>query len=155
MKRTTQRTLMGAVAVAAATMTIAAGTWSMPPLGGGDGSSRANRMMHALDLDDAQREAVESRLAESRAVAEADRRRMKELRTEARGLREDYDAGRAQQIADEIGEISGRLALVRMATQADIYSLLDEEQRAELEAKMERRKAWRQGWREGRRSSAT
>lgn len=142
------RTALGVGAIALATLTFTAGSWSMPGFGGGHGMKG---VFNSLDLDEEQRVAIESRLDAARSATEADRQRMRELRELARELHSNYDAGEAQQLADEMGEITGRLIFSKMSTRADIRSLLSAEQIEQLEARAEQRRAYRKGWRDARR----
>jgi Spy/CpxP family protein refolding chaperone len=57
-----------------------------------------------------------------------------------------FDAGEAQRLADEIGQITSRMVYQAASTQARIYQLLDEEQRAELGEFMEDHEPRRDRW---------
>ncbi len=153
MKHTRNRTMLAVGAVAGATLLFALSVTSAPHFQGGPGGPhRGAHLLQSLDLSEEQRAKVDAQMSASRDATRADRERMRELREQARNLREDFDAGRAQQIADEMGQITSRLAYAKISGRAQVYALLDDEQREALAAKVERHKAWRKGWREGHRS---
>lgn len=63
--------------------------------------------------------------------------------------RDSFDAGAAQKIADEIGQITGRMVYRASETWAQVYQVLNAEQRAELDAMMAKRQARRGKWPKG------
>ena len=73
------------------------------------------------------------------AVRKGEPERMMEIRQELKAMNEDFDAGKAQQLADELGAIASRMAYRMASAPAEIYALLEPEQREELAALEERR----------------
>ncbi len=55
------------------------------------------------------------------------------LRQELEQQRSNFNAGETQKLADELGEISARMAYNITSKQAQLYALLNEEQRAEFD----------------------
>lgn len=120
--------------------------------GEGPGHDPATMMSHMtarLDLTEEQQLKVNELMASSSEQMGADRARLHQLREEMRGQRDNFDAGQAQVIADEFGEISGRMMYQFASTYAGIYQLLSDEQKAEMDSLMEKRAARREGWRSG------
>ena len=64
-------------------------------------------------------------------------------------MKGDFDAGRAQRIANEIGEITTRLVFEASKTWSGVYALLNSEQQAKLDELMKQREAHRGKWRKG------
>ena len=64
-------------------------------------------------------------------------------------MRGDFDPGKAQAIADEIGQLTGRMVYQASETFAQVYQVLNAEQRTQLESMMakhsERRSRWGHG----------
>jgi Spy/CpxP family protein refolding chaperone len=67
--------------------------------------------------------------------------------------RQNFNSGEAQKLADEIGEITTRMVFDATRTQAEVYQLLSEEQRQEMDALMEKRDERRAKWRRDGKSS--
>jgi len=149
MQRTFSRTLYGTVAATASTLFLAAGTWSMPPVGNAskDPQRVVAYMTERLDLDAQQRESVQAVIAESIAQSDDERTRLRNLRAELRAMSAGFDADEARRLADEIGAITARLAYSMADTRAQISGLLTDEQRRELEAVVTRRENRRNHWR--------
>ena len=61
------------------------------------------------------------------------------LHDELGAISADFDAGQAQQVADQIGVITSRLLYNHASVQAEIYTLLNEEQRLMLQQLLEQR----------------
>jgi Spy/CpxP family protein refolding chaperone len=83
----------------------------------------------------------------------ADRERLQMLRDELRNQQDDFDPGEAQKLADEIGEIAGRLAYEMSAMRAAVRGVLTDAQREQLDALREEHEGGRQGkgrWRDPR-----
>ena len=118
---------------------LSSGAWSMGPAPEHDMGRVLEHMADELDLSESQEEKIETLMNESRDAGREDQQRLSELRTELREMRSDFDAGRAQQLADEMGEVTSRIAYRMASTHAQIYEQLDAEQREEFEAMAERR----------------
>jgi len=141
--------LIGAVATTA--LAASAAAWSMGPGGGGDHDPgrMLEHMADKLDLTAAQQAGVEELMSASRKANEADRQRLQVLRQQLQAMRGDFDAGKAQGIADEIGQITSRMVFQASKTWSGVYQLLDTEQRQELDEMMKRRDQHRGKWRKG------
>jgi Spy/CpxP family protein refolding chaperone len=131
--------LLGATLAGAAAMSV--GSWAMGHRGGmeQDPGRMLSHMTKKLDLNSEQQANTEKLLTESREANAPDRERLQQLRTEIGAQRDDFDAGTAQGIADEIGRITGRMVYRASETWARVYQLLDAEQRADLDAMMAKR----------------
>ncbi len=129
-------------------VSLSAATWSMGHRGGmdHDPSRMLNHMAERLELSDSQREQVESIMDSGREQSAADRARLEELREQLKAMRDDFDAGKAQQYADEIGEITSRMVYRFSSSFAEVYRLLDDDQRAELEQFEQERDQRRGRW---------
>ena len=112
----------------------------------GDPARMVERMADKLDLSAEQQTGVEAILAETRDKSAEDHARLRELRQQLRGMRGDFDADSARRVADEIGQITGRMVFQATSTQARIYQLLNAEQRAELDEFMEEHEPRRDRW---------
>jgi len=143
------RALLAATVAGLALLSLSATSWAMHH-GGGTDPDPARMIAHMadrLDLTEDQRSAVKELLTSSREQSAADRERLKALREDLRGQRDNFDAGKAQTMADEIGEITSRMVFQLASTQARIYTLLTDEQKAEMDAMMEERDERRDKWR--------
>jgi len=110
-----------------------------PPEGMGDPSMMMTHMSERLDLSAEQQEKVKSLLSASQEAGAADRKRMQELRAELMAMKTRFDQDKAHKIADEIGQITGRMVYQGSDTFSRIYQLLDPSQQAKLDAMMARR----------------
>ena len=137
-------TLAGATA-------ISAGAWTMGHPGGTD-HDPARMLAHMadkLELDTAQRAEVEKLLTGAKQANAADRNRMEDLRAELMAQQNSFDPFAAQRIADEIGQITGRMVYRASETWAQVYQLLNAEQRVALDAMIAKRRARRDKWHQG------
>lgn len=126
--------LLGAVA-------ISLPNWAMGPPEGmaRDPVRMLGHMSRYLDLSVEQQSEVQSLLDSAQESTAADHQRMRELRTRLMSMRADFDAAQAQQIADEIGQLTGAMVYQASATLSQVYRLLDAEQRAQLDELMAQR----------------
>lgn len=108
-----------------------------------DGERMLAHMTEQLDLSESQSRAIGEILENGKAQAEADIKRLGEIRQALEGQAADFDAGRTQKLADELGEISARMAYRMTSKHAEIYQLLSPEQRGQMEALRERRREHR------------
>jgi hypothetical protein len=99
-----------------------------------------------LDLSAEQQTEVDSLVLAAKQGSDADRARMKELRSQMLAMKGDFDPGTAQVVADEIGQLTGRMVYRASETFARVYQVLNAEQRTELDGMMAKH-----GEREGRR----
>ncbi len=138
--------LLGATLVGATAMS--AGGWAMGHRGGmeHDPGRMLSQLSQKLDLSSEQQTELENLLTESNQANTPDRERLKALRLEMSGQRDDFDAGTAQGVADEIGQITSRMVYRASETFARVYQLLNAEQRVELDAMMAKRDTRRRKW---------
>jgi len=113
---------------------VSAGTWAGGHAGGHNPERMLQHMTEKLELDDTQQDQVESILSENLTAAQADRERMTVIRDQLKGMRESFDADRAKRLADELGEITSRLAYDMASTQAQLYEVLTPGQREQMDA---------------------
>lgn len=127
---------------------LSAAAWSMDHRGGGDHDPERmlTHMTERLDLNESQQQDIGHLLEQTKEKLSGDKQRLEELRQQLQAQRENFDSGTAQKQADEIGEITGRMAYEMASTQAGIYQLLDEEQREEFAAFSEKREQRRSKW---------
>jgi Spy/CpxP family protein refolding chaperone len=112
---------------------LSASAWSMGHHPGHNPERMLTHMTERLDLSASQQTQIETLLRESREAAESDHRRTGEIRDELKAMRLSFDAGKAQRLADELGEVSSRMAYLMARTQADVYQLLTPAQREEMD----------------------
>ena len=149
MKNSLIRALIGAVAAGVTLLSLSAASWSMDHGGpmNHDPARMVAHMVDRLDLTEDQQAQVAELMASSSAQSATDRKRLQELREDLRGQRDNFDAGQAQKMADEMGEITSRMVFQVTSTQAGIYELLTDEQKAEMDEMMEQRDERRSKWR--------
>ena len=143
MKTKWKRWLAGSTLAVA--LAASATAWSMGH-GGGMDHDPARMIAHMtdrLDLSTEQQASVETLLTSAQQANAADRERLKVLRGEMMGLRTDFDSGKAQQMSDEIGQITARMVFEASKTWSGIYQTLNAEQQAELDELMKKREAHR------------
>lgn len=143
------KTWLCGVALAGATA-MSLTSWAMGPHG--DMERDPGRMLahlgDRLDLSSEQKSRIESLMAEGKEANAADHARMQELRKQMMGMRDNFDQQQARQLADEIGQITARLAYQTSASWSQVYQLLDAEQKARLDTMMARRAEEHRGkWR--------
>lgn len=125
-------------------------SWAMGPGGGMDpdpGRMLAH-MADRLNLSSEQKSEVENLLAAGKEANAADHTRMQELRTQMMAMRGSFDEQQARRISDEIGQLTARMVYRASATWAKVYTLLDAQQKAQLDSMMARRAEHRGKWRE-------
>jgi Spy/CpxP family protein refolding chaperone len=119
-------------------LALALATGTAPVSAWPDDEGRPERMLgkvtRQLDLSPEQQASVAALMAEARSAAAADRARMRELKAELRPDGGTFDAAGARATADELGEITARLSFRMAETRAAVHALLNEEQRAKLQA---------------------
>tara|TARA_R110001592_G_scaffold337300_1_gene623590 strand:+ start:205279 stop:205743 length:465 start_codon:yes stop_codon:yes gene_type:complete len=129
----------GGALVGAVMMSMAA--WAMgPPHGmGGDPTRMIAHLSDRLDLSSEQKTRVETLVTAAKEASQADRARMQELRTQMVAMKQDFDPGKAQLVADEIGQLTGRMVYQASETFAKVYQVLNAEQRTQLDSMMAKR----------------
>ena len=112
---------------------ISASAWSMGHPSGHDPERMLRHMTEKLELSDNQQEQIESLLDEGLGTMESDRARMGELRDQLKAMRANFDENNARLIADELGEITSRMAYEMSSTQAEVYKVLTPAQREKMD----------------------
>lgn len=138
-----------AAASLGALVSLSATSWSMHHRGSGmdhDPGRMLSHMAERLELTDEQRTQVRALVDAGREESAADRARLEELRGRLEAMRADFDPGEAQTIADEIGQITGRMVYRFASAYAEFYGLLTDAQRAELEQLQQERGERRDRW---------
>lgn len=118
--------------------------------GGMDPMERIERMAEHLDLSAAQEEQISGIVDSARINSAQDRERQRQIRQDMESLVENFDEGRAQSLADELGQITARQTYSRLSTLSQVHGLLTPEQRAELAAMREKREERLEKWRDSR-----
>lgn len=126
-------------AALSAVLLASAGAWAASHHPGHSPERMLEHMTDTLNLTATQQSQVEILMSENRGTMESDRERMGEIRDELKAMRTDFDAGSAQSLADELGEITSRTSYAMASTQAEIYQLLTPQQREEMDEMLEKR----------------
>ena len=149
MNKSFSKALFGAFVAGAALLSLSVASWSMGHGGGMDfdPGRMVAHMSDRLDLTEEQESRVKQLTTEAREKSVVDRKRIAELREQLKGQRDNFDAGKAQMAADEIGEITSRMVFQIASTHAEIYQLLTDEQKEEMDAMMEQRESRLDKWR--------
>ncbi|MCB1703057.1 MAG: Spy/CpxP family protein refolding chaperone [Pseudomonadales bacterium] len=145
MKTTLKSWLLGGALVGAAALSSVGWAQGHHPGMSPDPERMLSHMSKELDLSAEQQAQVETLLGSVKEATGADRKRMGELRGELMAMRSDFDSGKARQIADEIGQLTGDMVYRASETWSQVYQVLNAEQRAELESMMEKRGERRKG----------
>jgi protein CpxP len=155
MSKSLSKALLGAAVAGVALLSLSVASWSMGHGGGvdHDPARMVAYMSDRLDLSEDQQIRVKQLTASAREQSDADRKRIQELREQMRAQRDNFDAGKAQKIADEIGEITSRMVFQAVSTFAEIYQLLTDEQKAEMDDMMDQRESRRDHWRQSGKKS--
>ena len=118
---------------------LSAGAWSMGPPPERNVDKILSHLSDELTLSETQELQINALVDESKEAGAADLARLGEIREQMKAMRVDFDAGTTQKLADELGEITGRMSYRMVSIQADIYQLLSPEQREELTTLSEQR----------------
>jgi Spy/CpxP family protein refolding chaperone len=100
---------------------------SMDPL------EHIERMAEHLNLSSEQEQQITDIVNAAEIATAADRERMRQIHEELRQLSEAFDEGVAQGLADEIGQLTARLAYSHVSTMAAVRAVFTAEQLQELE----------------------
>lgn len=138
------------VAALASAVTVSAAAWSGPHSKHGDPMRMFGYISERLDLNAEQQTEVGALMSVARQERSEDQTRLKELRSELMAMKGNFDEGRAQTIADEIGQITGRMVYQMSSTFAQVYDVLDADQRAELDSMLAKRSDRRGNWKDRR-----
>ena len=87
-----------------------------------------------LDLTEVQETEIADIFAEAHAITVEDKAQLESLNEQMRALIEDFNEAEALDIAQQIGDITGRLAFARAATRADVREVLTEDQLTQLQS---------------------
>jgi len=108
------------------------------------GFGRLEFLADHLGLTDEQEQQISEINDAAQLAAAVDREREKQVREALQALVEKFDAGEAQALANELGEIAARLAYSRTETRAKIQRLFTAEQ-LELVEELKARRSDRMG----------
>lgn len=117
--------------------------WSMGPgtEAHRDPARMLERLSEHLELTGEQEQQVRDILAQDSEQARADRQELRSLRDALAQQRNNYDDATTRQLADQLGEVSARMAYDITHKYARVYQVLDEAQRAEFERLQAEREA--------------
>lgn len=113
-------------------MPLASSSWAQGPDFGPEPGRMLQHMSRSLELTETQQSNIGQIMDVARDQSAADRKRIKELRDQLRDQQAGFDPGKAQSIADELGQVTTRLAYQGAATHAQVYEQLDAEQRQKM-----------------------
>lgn len=121
-------------ATALSGLLLASAAWSVGHPHGRDFDPERmlSRMVEHLQLTEVQEAEIGAIFDEAGVEMAADRARIEEIRESLKAQRESFDAGTAQKLSDELGEITARLTYNSVSTRAQVYDVLTVEQREEL-----------------------
>jgi protein CpxP len=140
--------LCGVALAGAAAMSLNAFAMEPSPGMGPDPGRMLAHMGDRLGLSSEQKSQVEGLLSAGKEANAANHARMNELRTQMLAMRDSFDEQKARQVADEIGQVTASMVYQASATWAQVYRLLDAEQKAQLDSMMARRAEHRGKWRD-------
>jgi Spy/CpxP family protein refolding chaperone len=152
------KTLIRSIVVALGLSVVAGQVVAQPSFGppGGMGTSHAGEgfgqlefVADRLGLTDDQESQINEIIDAAELVTAVDRERMKQIREALHAMREEFDAGEAQVLANEFGEITARLAYSGAETRAAIHAVFTPEQLQQLE-EMKAQRSDMSGHRPGR-----
>ena len=104
--------------------------------GGFDPDRMLSHMTERLELSASQQADIEKVLASGKEAAEVDRKRMGEIRDALRAQRADFNESEAQKLSQELGQITARISYQMVSSHAEIYQLLNEDQREKMDTMM-------------------
>ena len=121
--------------IAAGLVAVALPSSARPGFGGEsmDPLDHIERMAEHLDLTEDQEQQITDIVNEAQLANAVDRERQHQIREEMRELTVTLDEGRAQILADELGEITSRLAYSHVVTMAAVRNVFTAEQLAQIE----------------------
>lgn len=103
-----------------------------------------DHMTEQLDLSEGQEQQIGEILSSGKAQMKDDRQRLSEIRAALEAQRSDFNAGEAQALADELGQITSRMAYQVSSKRAEVYQLLTPEQREQMD-EMKKQRGERRG----------
>jgi Spy/CpxP family protein refolding chaperone len=131
--------------IVAGLVAVALPSTARPGFGGEsmDPLDHIERMAEHLDLTADQEQQITDIVNGAQIGNAVDRERQHQIREEMRALTITLDEGRAQMLADELGEITSRLAYSHVVTMAAVRGVFTEEQLARIEELRSRRGGFR------------
>lgn len=150
MNRTLTRILPTAALGTALLVSTAA--FSMGPGHKFDAQRMLAHMTEQLELSETQEQQIGEILSSGTEQAKSDRARMGEIREALEAQQSNFNAGEAQKLADELGEITSRMAYQMTSKRAEVYQQLTPEQREEME-EFKQQRAERKGDRRSKHKS--
>ncbi|MCZ6828942.1 MAG: Spy/CpxP family protein refolding chaperone [Gammaproteobacteria bacterium] len=120
---------------AAGLLGVATQLSARPGFGGApmDPLDRIERMAEHLDLTAEQEQQITDLVKAAQIDNAVDRERLHQIRNDLRALSESFDDVAAQTLADELGQISGRLAYSLVSTMAAARAVFTAEQLQQIE----------------------
>lgn len=146
MKKSLSRTLLGTVGAGVFMLSVAVSSWSMPA--GGEHPRNPTKMVSVLadklELTETQEKDIGALLKASHAESEADRQRLATLKEILNQQEQSFNEEVTRETAEEVGEITARMLYTKTSTAAQIFALLNAEQR-EAMAELEKKRQFRRG----------
>ena len=139
----------GVALAGAAAMSLNGLAMEPSPGMGPDPGRMLGYMGDKLGLSSEQESRVESLMAAGKEANAADHARMRELRTQLMAMRDSFDQQKARKISDEIGQLTSRIVYQASSTWAEVYQLLNAQQKVQLDSMMAERAGHCGKWREG------
>ncbi len=102
------------------------------------------RIAEHLDLSAEQEQEITQIINAAQIANAVDRERLQQIREELRESGENFDAGAAQELADELGQITSRLTYSHVNTMAAVRAVFTQEQIAQIEEFRARRSEFRE-----------
>ena len=104
MNKSLSKALLGALVAGAALLSLSVASWSMDHRGGMDFDPErmVAHMTDRMDLTEEQASRVQQLTTAASEQSASDRKRIRELREQLKAQRDNFDAGEAQVMADEI-----------------------------------------------------
>lgn len=147
MKNSLTRIVLGAGFAGVALLSLSTVSWSMGHGGvDHDPQRMVAHMTERLDLDDGQTQKMEQILVSSREQIGPYREEMKSLRAQLEAMRDNFDPDSARAISERIGVITGEMVYQASRAKAQVYALLSQPQKKELNELMEKREQRRGKW---------
>jgi Spy/CpxP family protein refolding chaperone len=113
-------------------------SWAQPGFGRSgpppmDNLDRLDMLADEIGLTEEQGTEISRIVNEAQLASAVDRERMKQIKDELKQMVDNFDAGQAQILADELGEISARLAYKGAESRAAVHQVFSDEQILMLE----------------------
>jgi Spy/CpxP family protein refolding chaperone len=125
---------LAALGAGVITLALVTTAWAMP-MGGEkhrNPEKIVEKMADKLELDESQQASVMQIFQSTSEAAEGDRQRMAEIRQRAEASGGELDSAQIEELSSEVGELVARMMQRRLSAQAEVYALLNDEQREEF-----------------------